>query len=139
MNARGRRLFRGLLVLATMLVTASTAGEPEAPLTVTTATLVFDGQAPRTVALPHTWPLDGLPAGGSGRYRFDFTLDEAPRSPRALVASRLASRYALRLNDVLVRGSLKGISEHRGVPVPTLIDLPPALLRVTRPTARRVS
>jgi len=129
MNARSRRLFHWLLVLATALAASASAIEPEAPLTVTTATFEFDGQAPRAVALPHTWPLDGLPAGGSGRYRFDFTLDEAPGSPWALVASRLTTRYALRLNGVLVRGSLESGTDHRAVPVPTLIDLPPALLR----------
>ena len=129
MNARSRRLFRCLLVLATVLAGQATASEPEAPLTVTKATLEFDGRPARAVTLPHTWPLDGLPAGGSGRYRFDFTLDEAPRTPWALVASRLTSRYALRINGVLVRGSLENGTDHRAVPVPTLIDLPPALLR----------
>ena len=127
MNARSRRLLRALL--ATVLAASAVASEPEAPLAMTTATFVFDGQAPRTVALPHTWPLDGLPASGSGRYRFDFRLDEAPRDPWALAAPRLSSRHAIHLNGVLVRGSLTSVSEHRGVPVPTLIDLPPALLR----------
>lgn len=130
MNARSGRFSHWLLLLTIALAAGPATSEVETPLTVSTATFEADGHAPRQVALPHTWALDGLAAGGKGQYRIDFRLAEEPPGPWALVGSRLASLHAVRLNGALVHGTMaEGERERRGVPVPMLIDLPPALLK----------
>jgi signal transduction histidine kinase/CheY-like chemotaxis protein len=132
MNAGARRVCRWLLALPWLLVGAAgvlAAGEPEVPLALATATFEREGSAPREVVLPHTWALDGLSPSGKGRYSIEFDLAEKPEHPWALAGSRLASRHAIRLNGALVHRTLAADSNRSGVPVPILVDLPPALLR----------
>ena len=132
MNAGARRVCRWLLALPLLLVGVAgvlAAAEPDLPLTLSAATFENEDNAPREVALPHTWALDGLPASGKGRYRIVFELGERPELPWALAASRLVSRHAIRLNGALVHGTLAADGNRSGVPVPVLVDLPPALLR----------
>ena len=87
----------------------------------------------RAVSLPHTWPRDGLPNAGRARYRLHIDLPEAPTLPWALSASRLSSRHALRINGLWAHGApLDRANAHRGTPVVTWVDLPPALLKAGR-------
>ena len=130
MNAGVRRVCRWLLALPLLLVGVVAADEIVAPVTLSTATFEHAGGPRREVALPHTWALDGLPPSGLGRYRIVFELGEKPERPWALAGSRLASRHAIRLNGALVHATLVEETTNRaGVPVPLLIDVPPALLR----------
>lgn len=139
MNARSGRFSHWLLLLTIALAAGPATSEVETPLTVSTATFEADGHARRQVALPHTWALDGLAAGGKGQYRIDFRLAEELRGPWALVGSRVASLHAVRLNGALVHGTMaEGERERRGVP-PILIDLPPALLRRATTGSRSTS
>jgi len=128
MNAGARRLSRWLLALPMVLVGIAALGDPEAPITLSSADFVSEGGALRRVTLPHSWALEGLGAGGTGHYRIDFRLDDRPHEPWALVASRLPSRHAIWLNGALVHATLGEGNDRRGVPVPMLIDVPPALL-----------
>lgn len=101
--------------------------------TVSRATLRFESGKARDVTLPHTWVLDGLPNAGSGHYHADLDLPNVPDTAWSIGADRLSSRCAVRVNDSLVHATLaEHDAGHRAAPVPTLIDLPPALLRAGR-------
>ena len=134
-----QRFARPLRTLAALLLAAlaaapapAPADEDPVPMTLDQARFERAGSVPRTVALPHTWALDGLGGAGRGRYRIDFELARAPTRPWALVAERLGSRHALRLNGALVQATLDASGEVRGVPAPAFVELPPALLRAGR-------
>jgi len=86
--------------------------------------------ASRAVRLPHTWVRDGLGNEGRGRYRVEFTLPEPAITPWGLATTRLSSRHLVRLNGQLVHGTSPDLpDDRRAVPVPTWIDIAPALLR----------
>ncbi|MDE2276140.1 MAG: response regulator [Burkholderiales bacterium] len=119
----------GLAVLVLYTATGDRAGAgPLVPIE--SAEFLRDGLAPRTVSLPHTWALDGLPNAGRARYRIRFRLDAVPAVPWALTAARLPSRHALWVNGAWTHGTpLDGPARHRSTPVVTWADLPPSLLR----------
>jgi signal transduction histidine kinase/ActR/RegA family two-component response regulator len=123
------RLLRVPAALTLLVMAGLCAQAAQATLSLDHASFLHEGDAPRDLALPHTWALDGLPASGRARYRFEFDLDQAPTRPWALAAERMGSRHALWLNGSLIHGGLDAAAQVRGVPAPALIDLPPALMR----------
>ncbi len=131
----GRVLVGAVVVVAFALLMYESAtvrvGRPAASvLTLGSAQFAFEGQAPREVALPHTWARDGVGNSGRARYRIEFRLDAGPTEPWGLQASRLSSRHEVRLNGQWVHGAALDLAvDLRGVPVPVWIDLAPGILR----------
>ncbi|MCM5681787.1 hybrid sensor histidine kinase/response regulator [Schlegelella sp. S2-27] len=129
---RATRLLAGLLA-AWLLAAAWPAGAADAlPGVQTVDAAVFDapGRAPERVALPDTWAHRSVDRGTPGRYRFGFELAKVPQESLALTFTRLSSHHQVYVNDALVAGHAQGPRESNpGVPVPTLISVPPSFLR----------
>lgn len=97
--------------------------------TVDRAVFRIDGQAPQSVALPHTWAqqdIDDLRA--PAHYELAFELDAVPDESLALVFTRLSTLHAVRVNGELVSDQ-NAAGSNPGLPHPALLGVPPALLR----------
>lgn len=130
--------FVATLLAAWLLAVAGPAhadGAPPDVQTVDAAVFEAPGRAPERVALPDTWAHRGVARATPGRYRFAFELAKVPQESLALAFTRLSSQHQVYVNDVLVAGRAQGARESNpGVPVPTLISVPPSFLKAGRNT-----
>jgi len=83
--------------------------------------------AEQRVSLPDTWALRGLPPRGTGSYRLQATLAQAPTQMWALRIDRISSTHAVYINDRLVHVG-RDLAPGTGRPMAQLIDLPPGAL-----------
>lgn len=123
------------LVLAAVLAAAPAGASDAAQAVQTISRAVFEapGQAPATVTLPDTWAHRGVAPATPGRYRFEFELTALPRESLALTFTRLSTWHEVYVNGVMVAGRSQGPREaNPGVPVPTLVAVPPAFIRPGR-------
>jgi len=83
-----------------------------------------------TVPLPDTWHARGLPPSGAGRYRFHFTLAEAPAGTWAARIDRLSTARVLRVNGHVVADRRMPDARARYTrPLPELITIPEGFLQ----------
>lgn len=119
---------RALLVAAWACSALAAAAEPVRVLD--EAIFERTGHPSQTVALPDTWAARGVPVATAGRYRIRFEQPGPSGPPLALMLTRLSSHHRAWLNGVLLNVEAPGPSgSNPAVPVATLIDLPPTLLR----------
>ena len=119
-----------LVVLLAMLPACACAQAPMPlqPLQIQRANYAADGQPLEPVDLPHTRALSASPLRRMARYELRFTLPAVPDVPWAVRAARMSSQHEVRVNGELVERSF-GPEAGLPRPVPTLVTLPPALLR----------
>jgi len=101
------------------------------PITLTQAEFRSTPEAAwQDVALPDTWAARGL-SPGVGRYRLALHLTVAPTEVWALRGERISTDHELWVNGVHLHGEL-GRQDGLRRPVPTLVTIPPHLLREGR-------
>lgn len=81
------------------------------------------------VKLPDTWAHRGIQPHQTGRYRLYFSLGEQPAQALAARIDRLSRVHEVRINGHILQGNLDAPASVLRRPVPTLLVLPPALLR----------
>ena len=127
--ARLARILAPLVALWLALAGPARADDPEIELA--TAEFALSAQGPwQTVALPDTWAQRGLAGPGAGFYRLHFRLQAVPDRLWALRLARLSTNHEVRVNGQRVSGGLPMAERVLRRPVPVLVSLPPALLRV---------
>jgi len=130
------RLLALCFALAWLLLSSTMPARAEAEpvITITQAEFATSASGPwQGVALPDTWALRGQPPRTVGHYRASFDLAQAPQGMWALRADRLSTHHELRVNGQLVHGT-GDPPETLYRPMPTLVALPPGLLRAGRNT-----
>ncbi len=113
---------------------AASASPVPVPLRLTEAEVTHDGGATwLAVSLPDRWARRGQQGRADAQYRLQVDLASVPTLPMALAFDRLSSHHRISLNGQLLRQRGDG-PEHvnRRIATPTLVDLPPALLRAGR-------
>lgn len=135
-----RRLFqqarrapaRLLLLVLGLAWWPAVVGQAAMPALVTIDRAWFEtaGRAPEQVVLPDTWAHRGLAPSASGRYRLNFALSQVPEEPLALFFTHLSTDHRVYINGQLADGEGQGpAGANAAHPMPTLVALPPVLLR----------
>jgi signal transduction histidine kinase/ActR/RegA family two-component response regulator len=122
------------MTLAGFQVRAMAAAPPSVASMLTQAEVSHDDGATWTaIALPDEWSRRGPQDRAAAQYRLPFELTSVPSGPMAISFERLGMYHRLSLNGHLLaqRGDGPDFVNRRGS-APTLIDLPPALLRAGR-------